>query len=137
MDRATASRSLTSQLSNTPALSEAGVTVRLPGEIVVPNDRESGDPTNAQLLLRRRFNRPTGLDANQTVIVGFWSDAEVIAAWLNESTLAPTTLNFREPASSCYLLPVDRLAAYNSLGLVLNLNGQTRIKISQVALGIM
>lgn len=118
------------------AISEPSVTVRLPGGIVVPRDLESGNPIDARLLLVRRFNRPTGLNANQTVIVGCWSDAEVVAAWLNESILAPTTLNFQEPASCCYLLPVDRLAAYNSLGLVLNLNGQKQIRISQVALGI-
>ncbi|MBL8892718.1 MAG: hypothetical protein JNL67_22260 [Planctomycetaceae bacterium] len=136
LDGASATGLLESRWLTKTAISGPGVTVRLPGEIRMPDHCESDIANGRRLLLLRRFNRPTGLNADQTVIVGCWSDTEVIGAWLNEDLLLPTALNFPAAASFCCLLPVERMAAYNSLGLVLDLNGRHRIQISQVALGI-
>jgi len=117
------------------------ISVNLPGEIGDSDQLQSlglrgADPDPIELLLVRRFNRPTGLVPGQTIVVGCWSDREVVSAWLNDERLLPSRFNFSEPASSCFLLSTASFAAYNSVGLVFRVGRLDRWRIDQVALGL-
>lgn len=117
------------------------ISVSLPGEIGDSDQLQSlglrgADPDPIELLLVRRFNRPTGLVPGQTIVVGCWSDREVVSAWLNDEPLLPSRFNFPEPASSCFSLSTASFTAYNSLGLVFRVREGDRWRIDQVALGL-
>jgi len=117
------------------------ISVNLPGEFGDSDQLQSlglrrADPDPIELLLVRRFNRPTGLVPGQTIVVGCWSDREVVAAWLNDERLLPSRFNFSEPASSCFLLSTASFAAYNSVGLIFRVGRLDRWRIDQVALGL-
>ncbi len=117
------------------------ISLNLPGEFGGPDLLQSlglygvgREPI--ELLLVRRFNRPTGLVPDQTIVVGCWSDCEVVSAWLNDERLLQSRFNFSEPASSCFLLSTASFAAYNSVGLVFRVGRLDRWRIDQVALGL-
>lgn len=122
-------------LNGTPVL------LRLPGEVALSEswraeNHEAIRPTTARVVLVRRFNRPTGLDVNQVMLLGCWSSQPVVSAWLNEQALPVSALNFPQPTSNCFSLSVAALKTYNSVGLVFRLSASDRFRIDQVALGI-
>lgn len=117
------------------------ISLSLPGEIGDSDQLQSLGLRGVgrefiELLLDRRFNRPTGLAPGQTIVVGCWSDRDVVAAWLNDEPLLPSRFNFPEPASSCFSLSTASFTAYNSLGLVFRVREGHRWRIDQVALGL-
>ncbi len=122
------------------------ISVRLPGEISSPDEYDGlslgytesvgAGSVAYEVRLVRRFNRPTGLADNQTVLVGCWSDQHVVSASLNGIPLLRADSFFSEAASDCFSIPVDLLANYNSLHFNFPLGRRQRLRIDQVALGL-
>jgi len=127
--------------ANEASLSGAPVSVRLPGEVSLgefwrAENHAAIRPAAARVVLVRHFNRPTGLDLKQMMLLGCWSSQSVVSAWLNEQALPVADLNFSEPAFNCFSLSVAALKTYNSVGLVFRVGEGDRFRIDQVALGI-